>query len=404
MSRPVSIPTRSLYTFPSTVLDLGKKRKDFRGRSTTKDGAPTSVAALKVLAATAIPRHKPTSPALLSRRKQSNDLSPSSLPLYSPVNPLDFALNEALLSDALSEKSPSITRSNSHTFLNVLLSPPDVSDEFSLPTSPLHSSLSIRSLSSESIPSLAGDEDGTFSWGDPLTPSPLKRPSSKLNKTFSPPEECVDHPLIAPQSHEVESSDEEIDPSTLYTEQASKPSAFSRLSFKSNLTASLRVLRSAAKTFSSLSTPLTQPDDYLTRSILSIEPQFSVEKRPKYQGTPTPALRQYLNPSPKRFSRELGTFSDKNDRSIVASIQLQTYSNSITESPIDRVPIAPRSREVRENSDFLRVIVLEMNMRRQGKLSDASQGKARFVLPPRQPGKVRSLGDKEWWTPILLDN
>jgi hypothetical protein len=47
-------------------------------------------------------------------------------------------------------------------------------------------------------------------------------------------------------------------------------------------------------------------------------------------------------------------------------------------------PIPPRQREVRENPDFLRVIVLEMNMRREGKLSEFPHGKARFVLPPRQ--------------------
>lgn len=61
-----------------------------------------------------------------------------------------------------------------------------------------------------------------------------------------------------------------------------------------------------------------------------------------------------------------------------------------------------RQREVRENPDFLRVIVLEMNMRRGGKLSETAPGKARLVLPPRQPYKLRATGDdtKRWesWT------
>jgi hypothetical protein len=43
---------------------------------------------------------------------------------------------------------------------------------------------------------------------------------------------------------------------------------------------------------------------------------------------------------------------------------------------------APRTREVRENSDFLRIVVMEMNMRRLGKLESA--GRAKIWLPPRE--------------------
>jgi hypothetical protein len=49
-------------------------------------------------------------------------------------------------------------------------------------------------------------------------------------------------------------------------------------------------------------------------------------------------------------------------------------------------PPTVRQREPRENSDFLRVIVLEMNMRRVGKLDTKAVGKARIWLPPRKPG------------------
>ena len=57
---------------------------------------------------------------------------------------------------------------------------------------------------------------------------------------------------------------------------------------------------------------------------------------------------------------------------------------------VDGVPevSSPRQREPRENSDFLRVIVLEMNMRKVGKLSDTSPGRARLWLPARQIGKM----------------
>ena len=54
----------------------------------------------------------------------------------------------------------------------------------------------------------------------------------------------------------------------------------------------------------------------------------------------------------------------------------------------------PKQREPRENSDFLRVIVLEMNMRKVGKLGEGSPGRARLWLPARQSGKV-GAGEEE---------
>ena len=42
---------------------------------------------------------------------------------------------------------------------------------------------------------------------------------------------------------------------------------------------------------------------------------------------------------------------------------------------------------MRENSDFIRVAVLEMLMRRNGKLADNVPGRARWALPPRQGRK-----------------
>ena len=52
-----------------------------------------------------------------------------------------------------------------------------------------------------------------------------------------------------------------------------------------------------------------------------------------------------------------------------------------------------RQREVRENGDFLRVVVLEMNMRREGKLE---MGRAKIWLPPRQ---VSSASEEEGKVP-----
>lgn len=47
-------------------------------------------------------------------------------------------------------------------------------------------------------------------------------------------------------------------------------------------------------------------------------------------------------------------------------------------------PLA-RQRDMRENSDFIRVAVMEMLMRKRGKLDDQKPGRAKWALPPRQP-------------------
>jgi len=62
-----------------------------------------------------------------------------------------------------------------------------------------------------------------------------------------------------------------------------------------------------------------------------------------------------------------------------ASLQLER-----PEFPQPGSPMLSRQREPRENGDFLRVIVLEMNMRRVGKLDAKTAGRARVWLPPRK--------------------
>ena len=47
----------------------------------------------------------------------------------------------------------------------------------------------------------------------------------------------------------------------------------------------------------------------------------------------------------------------------------------------------PRPREPRENRDFLRVFVCEMNMRKEGKLADDAIGRAKLWLPPVEEAK-----------------
>jgi len=144
---------------------------------------------------------------------------------------------------------------------------------------------------------------------------------------------------------------------------------------------------------------MVQPEDFLTRSILSLSPQYNTdERRPAYFDNPTPALRRYLNPCGVDLPEKC-----------IASIQLQTYKSTLKASDLDdpfaekSTDPAPRPREVRENSDFLRVIVLEMNMRRGGKLSDNAQGKARFILPPRKPTKQRPIGSGTRWVALVYE-
>jgi len=140
-------------------------------------------------------------------------------------------------------------------------------------------------------------------------------------------------------------------------------------------------------------------------------PRFSHEVRPEYKGTPTSAQRRYLNPIPLSFEEQEAPFQQALHAPYLTerypgtenapTIQMQTYSRSgsrgnkgrIVSSKADSdteadgsvvnaaVAAAMRQREPRENSDFLRVVVLEMNMRREGKLE---MGRAKIWLPPRQ--------------------
>ena len=302
----------------------------------------------------------------------------------------------------------------------VLLSPPSEAEPESC-SFESHTTLgplsSVRSMSSESMPSLGTDTDSLNSVGDPATPELAISSRSGCDRrqksiSASKGEDCVfDHPLLPPMAN----MDPERQSCEGYLEELSPRrinAARSRSSFKSNLTASFRKIRSAAQSFSTFTAPVVPPDDYLSRSLLSISPQFTDERRPlPSDDTPDPALRRYLNPitiSPSEFHYHLEQESSSSSQSnCKASIQLQTYrrkkggSEKASAPPIfysqqqaldaaDGVPDVshPRQREPRENSNFLRVIVLEMNMRKVGKLSDASPGRARLWLPARQTGKT----------------
>ncbi|KXT07141.1 hypothetical protein AC578_2356 [Pseudocercospora eumusae] len=297
--------------------------------------------------------------------------------------------------------------------LSVLLEDVDYAEEHSRKESEPNY-LNARSASSESMPSLDSDDRSILSLGSPSTPESLRSNRSYTNlkkeKSRSLPasESCAfDHPLL-PRS-EPDDEDDLLLPITKKT----PPAAKQKSSFKSNLTASLQSLKEAAvnsisslarsgPTSSSFPRHAGAPIDDMLWSHPFLFPRFSSEIRPATDCTPSSAERRYLNPMPLTFEEQEAPFQEALHAPFLAestddapTIQLQTYTRGRRRANGKRAGPNPsseagrallgaagvRQREVRENSDFLRVVVLEMNMRREGKLE---QGRAKIWLPPRQ--------------------
>lgn len=418
---PVQIPRRSLgdekYHLKKDFSHHRRQRKQIH----STDSISPSVAAL--LALTDIPRPQ--------RRRRRVDRS--------------FTLEEIVSDQHVSEKAFSLSLGRGP--LDLLLSPPEdlPDDDFSALEGNIGSVLA-RTTSADSVPSLGGESLSTDMASSLETPrsisSSAKRRHSLMRKSLepvrSPPDATKEHPLAAMESLEIEElvlppaerSDE--DNSSYPLLQPFKPL---RSAFKSNLTASLRALRLAAKSFSNLNFPSIAADDFLTRSILTIDPNvpYMDERRPPVTGEmPSAELRRYLNPTTSSHldsrpkPRAPGTFS--------ASIQMQTYKvhRSRSAPPSPRTPSGVgnasrppspvnghhaiktsqhtesvpgmRQREMRENPDFIRIAVMEMAMRRRGKLDNQKPGRARWVLPPRRasvkPYEVGSNGVPIRWIPV----
>lgn len=308
--------------------------------------------------------------------------------------------------------------------LDLLLSPPEEAERMSITGSDSDmASLSGRSLSTESTPSLDHDLDSPSSSPGSFSPFSPRSPSEKKYRRVSLSEDCAfNHPLLDTLLSDAEVDDMGQTKAALtgsVSPQTPSPSrSFARFgSFKSNLTASLRAIKSAAQTVSAFTTPSVQPDDFLTRSLFTITPELTDDRRPPpMDEPPSPALRRYLNPiivSPA----EMHIYHDEHphgaaeaSRKSPVSIQMQTYRRSGGRSNRKRAfhlagaggrgnrPCCPfdpeispmsRQREPRENSDFLRVVVLEMNMRRSGKLRNDIPPRARVWLPPRKNSQPR---------------
>lgn len=401
-SQPVVIPPRSparagMLTSTQTVKVRGHNGSRPLPRSHKPNTIPPAVAAL--LAVTAIPKMPP-------RRRKGSSME--------RTMSMDELIQEWKQDD--SELPPSVIGSP----LDLLLGRVDESeDEYGSLVSVeqekyIATSITSRSISSDSLstipPSLDIDAPSFASnWDGLSTPESYRKASTERREKVvsSPPkEDCIlDHPLLHFSPDDCEDL-AILDIADIVTPPAASTERFK--SFKSNLTASLQALKSAAKSFSNFTAPSVPPDDLLTRSLLS--PKFTSEMRPKHiQGLPSAELRRYLNPqptsiSPTELSMQLhdALTLDIDEDTSAPMIQMQTYerrnrTNRRRKTP-DQFSEAGRAhsptptvrqREPRENSDFLRVIVLEMNMRRVGKLDAKAVGKARIWLPPRKLGANR---------------
>ncbi|KAI4151273.1 MAG: hypothetical protein L6R39_002070 [Caloplaca ligustica] len=298
----------------------------------------------------------------------------------------------------------------------LLLSPPeDINDDegldFGDEDTVFGSFPPLRSLSNDSMPSLDTDNESAYTSSSPSTPGlPIRRRCTheRRSKTISssvPEDSRSNHPLLT-----ICTSDEHASSTASEDDEAEEPkfSASTRQSLTSNLTASLRRLKSAARSLSNPNAPAISPAEKQGRATIAQSSQIVRERRPlPWSEPPDPALRRYLNPitlSPAELYTHRGHDDGKASRNgCIASIQMQTYRPGARKSekasapptfvlasshgsPLDESAVcaAPRQREPRESSDFLRVIVLEMNMRKAGKLSDAAPGRAKLWLPARQ--------------------
>ncbi|KAJ6780694.1 hypothetical protein PWT90_10072 [Aphanocladium album] len=421
-SSPVQIPRQSSRTGTNRDKHHASQRRRTARDVHSPDAVSPSVAAL--LAMTDIPRHRTSSSSSVRQKRGKTDR---------PLTVKDIVQHQHV-----SEKELSISLTSSSP-LDVLLSPPDdvpTEDDMSTCESPDGSSLH-NTISYDSVPSL-GDSYATDVASSLDSSSYFSRPRRMRSPARKSLEPVRSPPHILSDEHPLSIKMDADDEYTVVLAPIEEPSmsVFSepfrplKAAFKSNLTASLRALRSAAKSFSSINFPSLPPDDLLSRSILTIDPNvpYTDERRPPVtEEMPSAELRRYLNPT----TRPLEAQQDGPQRPRLASIQMQTYKvhrsrlspsrnppssalPSAASAPTTGVvgaggsptqksdhppqqqqqqqqhhpkvllPVAMRQREMRENPDFIRIAVMEMAMRKRGKLDDRKPGRARWALPPRK--------------------
>ncbi|KAF2148261.1 hypothetical protein K461DRAFT_288504 [Myriangium duriaei CBS 260.36] len=410
-SKPVSIPSRSSSrASTSTRTPTWNQERAIKPRRTTDnlhrpDALAPSVAAL--LALTAIPPRKSARQRLDNRSRRISI--------------------EELVQEWRAESLGSPANA-SHKSMEMLLEPCEVACVDSLDSLdgfPI-SRLDSNSTSSDSTPSLeADDARSLLSIGNPPTPDALRILNSASlgssrkakQRSLTSTEDCaLDHPLI-PRSVPEIVVDDELAETESFTAPSTKSTDTRKSSFKSNLTSSLQNLKSRAlNSLSQLSLSNVGPTPSYHHYAFSdatlwqhpfLFPRVGPEIRPNaVTGTATQYQRRYFNPTvlsfdeqQSRFRKALHSSQPEPDRDRHSPmILMKTYSRPLqkratgrkssqgADTEAGRALSAPnvRSREARENSDFLRVVVLEMNMRRVGKLDDTAVGRAKIWLPPRQ--------------------
>ncbi|OBT61117.1 hypothetical protein VE03_10829 [Pseudogymnoascus sp. 23342-1-I1] len=401
-SNPVGIPIRQAGD--SSQRNRGVKGRRYDGGETSgprsrdqQSQGKASAAVTSLLANTTIP--PPRFRTLTRRNGQTQRLT------------LDAVFPEK--GDSEKEYSPTLGGSP----LDLLLCPPDYMPDMDSLGSDVESLsnlsyVSRRAVSTDSVPSLTDNSIGGsyLSFGSSVSPQFRGKrflPTRKLEPLASTLGDLpLDHPLSDPDLDSWEMDFRVFgDGSKDSQKLGGIPALRQKSAFKSNLTASLRALRSAAKSISNMTAPMITPDDFLTRSIISIDPKvpFTDERMPpRLDNIPTPALRRYLNPMTNapieahvHSSRPQTTCSQ-----CTTSIQMETYNKSpkatktenetvSSKNPSNSSPEAcngpvTRQRDMRENSDFIRVAVMEMRMRKNGKLDENAPGRARWALPPRR--------------------
>lgn len=474
-------PHKTHRRYRDRERETGRRRRDVH----SPDSIPPSVAAL--LAVTSIPPPKGARTPRQGRSCSGDRLDDMYRRKYRHKYgdaDIDSLSEKRMTVDAIidraQEAEQELSLSLSKSPLDILLTPPEEleDDEVSMSDSAMDSVLSTRAVSLDSMPSLS-DSVGTGILPSVETPQSMGRGSGRkvrpkhrsLTPVSSPPGREVSHPLAANDADpDIENLDFRVFQPTpdplVKTTEARFPLQPLRSAFKSNLTASLRALRNAARSFSSLNLTSIPPEDFLTRSILTIDPYipYTDERRPPpLEEEPSPALRRYLNPtscaridsrqpapsvlSPAMASASLGPSWSRaaalstspsagfslNRSAFTASIQMHTYKvyrgrspspapprppanhaaastangRSGMATPDNRPAPGPRQRELRENSDFIRIAVMEMAMRRMGKLDDRRPGRARLALPPRKtssrPYVIGADGVPARWVGIASD-
>jgi hypothetical protein len=388
-SKPVIIPTKTATPKRRSRIDGGIPKVDLSPPHDPQ-AIPPSMAAL--LAVASVHSHQ----TLAVRRKASGQFLQKE-----NLSPDDFRY-------AFSSSSPKSW--------NILQSPPDDLDdepkEYDGDTLSITSGSTVapfssyRSISSDSMPSLDMDLDlESPSSPGPLTPAfrmkQLRRgkvasPRSSLGSTGHP----LSPPVIEPDLSEEVIQGLPLPPSTPATPRTPKSQ------FKSNLTASIRLLKSAARSLSAMAPTHYSPDPIARKVPIISRGKENTDVPAK----PIPSALANIDGLPfhLHLASPVPTLPPAN-----ASIQLMPYvpstvpasalatappiflpaaSPSLTDA-LDKKNVSPRPREPRENSDFLRVVVLEMNMRRVGKLS--GEGRARIWLGPRSDGHLTSTGGSE---------